>query len=387
MRVISESEFPLTGGYSRPEPATAAASAGDCTVRRVDPAQWDAQFADFRDIVHEQSACFNLARWPAGSLQFLAVERQGRIIGGAVVRTVSAPANIARLSILRWGPLWRPAHREPDPANLQRIFDALIDELVHRQKSYLLVIPRSDPEYAAVEGELLRDRGFEAVYQPPAPERYFVDVDMPADQAMASLNQKWRYNLRKSQKHDLRFEWHHGASGAALFQPVFEQMMSRKNFYDSSPVDSLEQIAVADAEALRPEFAIVFEKDEPVAAAAIDMSGERSIYLYGATNKRGNALRAGYFMQWEIVQRLCKTPRIRWYDLGGATSDGCSLHQFKRGLTGKSGVVSDIPPYFGKGSDVRQILFGKAALKSRLMKFQMQKQLHDFLPAFLKQSA
>ena len=240
------------------------------------------------------------------------------------------------------------------------------------------------PNIRRWKAELFRDQGFEAVYQPPAPERYFVDVDMPADQAMASLNQKWRYNLRKSQKQDLRFEWHQGSEGAALFQPVFRQMMSRKNFYDSSPVDSLEQIAVSDTKALRPEFAIVFDKDEPVAAAAIDMSGERSIYLYGATNKRGNALRAGYFMQWEIVKRLCGTSRIRWYDLGGATSEHCSLHQFKRGLTGKAGVVSDILPYFGKGSDALQITFGKAALRSRLLKFQAQKQLHRFLPAFSK---
>ena len=274
--------------------------------------------------------------------------------------------------------------KSPDPANLSRILKALTDELVERQNSYLMVIPRSDPEYAAMESELLRDQGFEALYQPPAPERYFVDVGMPADEAMASLSQKWRYNLRKSQKQDLRFEWHHGSAGAALFQPVFHQMMSRKNFYDESPIDSLEQIAESRIRALRPEFAIVFEKDEPVAAAAIDMSGERSIYLYGATNKRGNKLRAGYFMQWEIMKRLCKTSRIRWYDLGGATSETCSLHQFKRGLTGKAGVVSDIPPYFGKGSDLLQVTFGKAALKSRLLKFQLHKQLHKLAPAFMK---
>ncbi|WP_169054273.1 GNAT family N-acetyltransferase [Nitratireductor sp. XY-223] len=382
--MIFDSAFPMTPEFVRPDPVATAAAANDCVVRRLDPALWDEQFAEYRDIVHEQTACFNMARWPAGALQFLAVERQNRIIGGAVVRTVKAPANLARLSILRWGPLWRPAHREPDPANLSHIVRALTDELVSRQKGYMLVIPRSDPEYSAMESELFRDQGFEAVYQPPAPERYFVDVDMPADQAMASLNQKWRYNLRKSQKQDLRFEWYQGSEGAALFQPVFRQMMSRKNFYDSSPVDSLEQIAVSDTKALRPEFAIVFDKDEPVAAAAIDMSGERSIYLYGATNKRGNALRAGYFMQWEIVKRLCGTSRIRWYDLGGATSEHCSLHQFKRGLTGKAGVVSDIPPYFGKGSDALQITFGKAALKSRLLKFQAQKQLHRFLPAFSK---
>ncbi|MDA4847472.1 lipid II:glycine glycyltransferase FemX [Hoeflea poritis] len=384
MSLISEFEVPLTGGLSRSNPAASGAPASDCTVRRLDHAVWDEQFSEYRDIVHEQTACFNLARWPADALQFLAVERQNRIVGGAVVRTVKAPANLARLSILRWGPLWRPAHREPDPANLSRILNALTEELVVRQNSYLMVIPRSDPQYAAMESEMLRDLGFKALYQPPAPERYFVDVDMPADDAMASLSQKWRYNLRKSQKQDLRFEWHHGSAGAALFQPVFSQMMSRKNFYDESAIDSLEQIAESPTKALRPEFAIVFEKDEPVAAAAIDMSGERAIYLYGATNNRGNKLRAGYFMQWEIMKRLCKTPRIRWYDLGGATSETCSLHQFKRGLTGKAGVVSDIPPYFGKGPDLLQETFGKAALKSRLLKFQLQKHLHQFAPAFLK---
>ena len=124
MRVISETEFPLTGGYSRPAPRNKRAiSAGDCTIRRHRSCTLGIQqFAGFRDIVHEQirvlQPCALAGQTPCS---FLPSKGKNRIIGGAVVRTITAPANIARLSILRWGPLWRPAHREPDPANLPRI--------------------------------------------------------------------------------------------------------------------------------------------------------------------------------------------------------------------------------------------------------------------------
>ena len=90
--MIFDSAFPMTPDFVRPDPVATAAAANDCVVRRLDPALWDEQFAEYRDIVHEQTACFNMARWPAGALQFLTVERQNRIIGGAVVRTVKAPA-------------------------------------------------------------------------------------------------------------------------------------------------------------------------------------------------------------------------------------------------------------------------------------------------------
>lgn len=373
MTMTAEKALPVYGEASF-KPRVRAAD-DHCEVRTIEPGRWDAIFCDFRDVIHEQTACFNEVNWSADDLQFLAVERRGQLVGGAVVRVVRAPMDLARLSIIRWGPLWRP-HAVPDDLdNLRGVYRSLIG-YVRRKNSFLLVIPRSDPQYAIAEKNILAQLGFEALYQPESPERYFVNVDQSADEALAGFAQKWRYNLRKSQKQDLGFEIMEGEAGLARFMELYGQMLQRKRFFETSPIDTLEAVVRSPVQKLRPVFGIVTHEGAPVAGAALDVSSERAIYLYGATNGAGNRIRAGYFMQWEIVRRLCEDPVVRWYDLGGGTSPTCSLHQFKRGLTGKTGVISDIAPYFGIGATRTQTLFGKAAVQAQLAKYRVMRMAH-----------
>lgn len=355
------------------------------SVTTINPDEWDAQLSGFRDVLHEQTAVFNRVNWSDDALQFLGVKANGQLLGGAVVRSVRSPLDLARLFIIRWGPVWRPENKRDDPENLRAVYRALVAELVHRQNGYLLVIPRSDPQYATVDGQLLRELGFHTVYQPKAPERYFVDVTQSEEAMLASFSQKWRYNLRKSQKQDLCFELLENETGYERFMALYRQMMNRKNFFETSPIGTLHDLVACDFETLRPVFGIVYHKDEAVAGAVIDRAGERSIYLYGATNDAGNRLRAGYFMQWEIASRLCAMPSVHWYDLGGGTSPDCSLHQFKRGMAGKTGVVSMVPPYFGLGANRGQSFFGKSAVKVHLANHKLRETSYELLGKFRQQ--
>lgn len=348
-------------------------------TRSIDSDAWDSRFASFRDVIHEQTAVFNRVHWSEEALQYLCVERDHHPIGGAVVRRVQAPLGIAQIFIIRWGPLWRPANERDDPANLRDIYRVLINELTIRQKGYLLVIPKADPDHDGLEEQTLRKLGFEALFQPGSPERYFVNVDQPPEDVLASFNQKWRYNLRKSQKQDLTLDMLDGEEGYRRFMALYRQMQVRKQFFETSPIDTLQDLVAGAPGELKPVFAIVRHGEEAVAGAAIDTSGERAIYLYGATNDLGNRLRAGYFMQWEIAQRLCGIDRIRWYDLGGGTSPDCSLHQFKRGMVGKAGTVSLVPPYFGIGANALQSFFGKGSVKGQLASFKLRETAHELL--------
>ena len=116
---------------------------------------------------------------------------------------------------------------------------------------------------------------------------------------------------------------------------------------------------------------------EPVAAAVIDVSGERAIYLYGASSQTGVNLRAGYLMQWAVIQMLTERTGIRWYDLGGGSSPTCSLHQFKRGLVGKDGVISNEPTHYVLAGSFAAGFFGRALLATRSFVERIGDAVHD----------
>ena len=124
---------------------------------------------------------------------------------------------------------------------------------------------------------------------------------------------------------------------------LYGQMLARKKFQDTSAINTLSDLVHGEVAAHRPSFILVYHDGEPTAGAAIDTSGERAVYLYGATDDRALRLRAGYALHWWIAEWLCQNPRIRWYDLGGSDGDS-GLHQFKKGFVGKRGVIVDTPP-------------------------------------------
>ena len=79
----------------------------------------------------------------------------------------------------------------------------------------------------------------------------------------------------------------------------------------------------------------------PVAGAVVAVLGDTAYYVFGATSDEALPLKAGYALQWWIVNWL-SDKKVRWYDLGGEAMEP-GLRQFKKGLVGKSGVVLAMP--------------------------------------------
>lgn len=345
-------------------------------VEAVDAAAWDGLAAQFRDVIHEQTECFNGARWRQEQLRRLVFSLNGAVVGAVIARIITIPLTGTALAVVRWGPLWRKFGEPDQPAILGRIYAAMVEQLAKREGHFLVVFPRSDPEVSAVEMNQLAQTGFVAGQPTEAPERYFVNVDLSEEEVRKSLGQKWRYNLKKAEKNSLTTTFVEGEAGLGQFLDLYRDMLDRKQFLDLSPVDTLDSLMTAEDPALRPKIFIVSENDTPVAGAVIDCSGERAVYLYGATNDRALPLKAGYVLHWEVAKHLAEQSQIKWYDLGGGASGDCSLHQFKRGFVGKTGVISDVPPiHFYAGSKWADIV-GRAVLFGLELKDRVQKTIH-----------
>ncbi len=328
---------------------------------------WDEIASDFSDAVHEQTHCFNAARWGSGKTENVVFREQGEIIGGASVIVIEIPFLKSGIAIVKWGPVWRRRGETPVPARLASILLQLQQEFAVRRGLHLTLMPHADPEHSSAMCSQLVDLGFKAGASLPAPERYLVDTGIDADELRQSLDQKWRYNLKKSEKNEFSYEFAAGQDALATFSDLYSKMLSRKNFDDHSAVYTLEELMKSRSEVFRPVIVLVSYQGEVTAGGVFDLSGERAVYLYGATDDRALHLRAGYALHWWIASYLCDQPETRWYDLGGNDLDR-GLHQFKKGFVGKSGSICVTPAVYHYGATTKSNLIGQTIFRGKEIK-------------------
>lgn len=312
-------------------------------VEQLDAATWDAQAHLFDDVCQEQLDVFASERWPAMALNRLNFYEGNRLVAGCLVMHKEAPLGLGGLAVCKWGPMLLDKSLPSAQADYQAVVDYLVQEYAVERRLMLSILPRAVPTEQNSAFEYLREIGFKKGAGLPFPNRYFVNVGLPDDEMRASFNQKWRKHLRNSEKNELRFE-HVGPDNMSEFNALYEAMTARKQFPDYSAYDSLNHLMANIDASIRPEIFMVYDQEgEAVAGAIVFVGGDTAVYLYGATNDKALPMQAGYFMHWEIMRWLGKQDRVKWYDLGG-TDGFLGLHQFKKGMAGKAGAITTVPP-------------------------------------------
>ncbi len=325
--------------------ATATPDAAALAVEPIDPARWDLVCADFDDIVPEQTGAFNQAHWGAELTQCVAVTEHSKMIGGASVIVRPLPLLSTGIAFVKWGPVWRQAGRRPSRERLRAILTALREEYCSRRNLHLTVMPPADPGHADTIGEVLQELGFRQGATMPAPERYWVNTAISRDELLAGLDQKWRYNLRKSWKNDFDIRFADGSDGLAQFLDLYRQMIERKKFMDSSAIAAVPRFMAARFGEARPRVVLASHAGRITAGGIFWIGRQSASYMFGATDDRALKLRAGYAMHWWVAEHLVNSHGVDWYDLGGNDLDA-GLHQFKKGFVGKTGQVTLCPPRY-----------------------------------------
>ncbi|MCA1299339.1 lipid II:glycine glycyltransferase FemX [Stappia indica] len=352
-------------------------------VADVAPEEWDRMVLGFDDVLQEQVQSFNEVRRAPDKLRRLAVYADGELTGAALVRLVKVPMLGCTISSLRWGPLWRRTGRPATPATMDLVLRALTDQLCRREKGFLMIMPRPDPDMEAVPGAVLQRLGFQSMPPLSNPLRYFARVDHGPEALRANFSQKWRYNLKKAEAAGLETELVEGEAGMNEILGLYHEMLARKKFVDYSPIDTLAHRLANPLEILRPRMFVTRKDGVPVAMAVVDCCGDTASFLYGATADEALPLRAGYALQWAVLCHLSRQPAIRWYALGGGGSATCPLHQFKRGLVGKVGVIlHELPPHFlAEGSCAK--IVGRLAMSGRALRDRVREPLSQMIPVRL----
>jgi len=342
-------------------------------VELVALADWDAAIAQFDGAVQEQLFSYAGHRWPSANAEAMLFRLGDEVVGGALMMIQRLPLGVGSIAVCKWGPMFRDAHRDDAVSIYSGMIDALIAEYAVKRRMMLSVLPRAAAADHNWQYNQLAARRFRRGATLLFPNRYIVNLRLDDQGQRKSFAQKWRYHLNKAEKAGLTFE-RGGAERLGDFDALYQAMTDRKNFADHSAYQTIPGLLEAPAPELRPELFFVRHEGELVAGAVIFKAGDTAVYLFGATNDKALPLRAGYFLHWNIIRWLRDNTSADWYDLGG--TDGFQgLHQFKKGMVGEAGVISQVPPVANYAAYRLPLLLGEGAFAMRDAYYAMRRWL------------
>ncbi len=340
-------------------------------VDALDGQAFDRLMLDFNDSSYEQTSVLTDDLWGAANTSHLVVRSHARAIGGARVVVLAPPLLRRGLAYVKFGPFWRRRDDEQttDLAGYRHVVAALVEEYAHRRGHCVTVSVRPSRDFMAAESAVLADLGFVQRRAFWEPERYLVRIMASPEAQMRDLDQKWRYKLRQALGASVTYDMCRDAPAVAVFQELHIEMAARKGMAPPASLDLLARMLAAMPPAMAPHVMLAMHEGRAVAGAVFGVTGDTAVYLYGAANTAGRALHAGYGLQWRIVEWL-REQGVAHYDMGG-TEGQQGLHQFKKGLLGRSGAIVAIPDEYDYWSDARgrlgaDVIFAARALRRRL---------------------
>ena len=353
-----------TVATARSHPSPARSSQTVPLVREPVPLErWDDVAGDFDGLSQEQLLAFAGVRWPSTEQEPMVFRVGQTIVGGCLVIIQRLPLGLGAIAISKWGPMLADG-KGPDAAGLYAgMVEALIEEYSRKRNMMVSILSRAATGMHNADYAYLMSRGFKPGVLLNYPLRYIVNLRLTDAEQRKSLEQKWRYQLNRSEKQGLTFE-HGGSDRLAEFTALYESMLERKRFADHSAYETIPHLMALREGPARPELFFVRKDSEVIAGAIIFKGGDRVVYLYGAMLDEALPLRAGYFMHWNIIRWLRDNTRADWYDLGG-TDGFFGLHQFKKGMVGSAGIISPVPRAANYADRKLAFLVGNSALWAR----------------------
>lgn len=305
-------------------------------IDQYSPEQWSKLICTFDDATCDQTFALRAERWGNERLSTIVVRHDGEALACALLVTLKLPVIERGFAYLKMGPLWRRKGQRPDLNALSLITKAINNEYSLRRRLLVMALMPPDPDFMEAAGQTMLAQNFKVQQSSMDPNRYLVNVKLSEDEQLKSLNQKWRYNLRKSLKNDFEITVHESEAAMARFIALYSAMVNRKQLATKTPDEVLLNLIRELPAAMKPKIVLVSHDGQPTAGAIIGNVGCMASYIFGATDNRALPLKAGYAMQWWIINWLGKQQDVHWYDLGG-DGDDPGLRQFKKGLTGKEG--------------------------------------------------
>lgn len=308
----------------------------ECQIDCVPDDGWHAAMGAFADVHYEQTAIYGSGQRGERSSHIL-LRRESTPVAGARIGLYLVPYLGRGMALVRFAPFWRPFDVAPDPGRYRTVVGALVDEYCRRRKLYLVLRPRPHPDFYPIEAQILTEMGL-TDSKSSMLDRYFVDASLDEAEQQKSLDQRWRYNLRKGLAHGLDVRIGDAPADIKTFQDVYAEMVRRKNLnYPGVDLPASIPDLMRLPERMKMRIALAYHGGKPIGGIAFSVVGDLAYYVFGATSDEATTLNAGYVLQWHVMRWLRENTKVRWYEHGGPGDPG--IRQFKKGLAGKRGVL------------------------------------------------
>lgn len=325
----------------------------EATADQTSPEQWAHLLDFFDDSNFYQTHAYGQVRWGAKNLSHLVLKRRGEVVALAQLRIFRPAIWMGGVAYLRWGPICKRRDRPFDPEVVEQMARALHDEYSCKRGLFLYVQPNcfvGSPEADAVQC------GFSSFAAAPAIPDYgyktlILDLSPRIEDLRRNLDRKWRNQLTRAEKNNLRVVVGNGASGFRTFCDLYMQMRKRKRFHTKVDIAEFERMhaSVPDSQRMRILICEEAPSGVPVAGLVASSLGDTAIYMLGATGDHGLKSKGAYLLQWSLIKWL-KDNGVRRYDLGGIDPKfNPGLYHFKRGLSGAEMIQMTAYTAPGKG--------------------------------------
>lgn len=174
------------------------------------------------------------------------------------------------------------------------------------------------------------------------PDSTLVDLTRTEEEILEKMHQKWRYNIRLSERKGVKINRYLGndinlSTKIDKFYELTKETNARdgnsshaKSYYLDLIKSSAEQIALGKDVPVISLYIAEHEGDE-IASIMTLFSHDEAIYLYGASSNNKRNLMPNHLLQWTAM-RDAKAYGSKFYDMYGMPPEGKDEHHPMHGL-------------------------------------------------------
>ena len=298
---------------------------------------WNNVIERFNDASIYQAWSYEAMKSGEKNLSHLVLKRDGAIVAAAQVRITRLPMTRIGAAYVRWGPMWQLRGSEPDLEVFEQALRALRNEYACRRGLVVRILPALFNDQSEHFKPVLERVEFMQPSHENPQRTLLVNLKPSIEDLRKGLHEKWRYNLKKAEKNNLKVVEGFDDDLFRLCIDIYKETHGRKKFMETSDVHQFRKIQHDLPDRFKMRLLVAFADDKPAAGVICSGIGDMGTFLFGGTSDAGLRTYGSYLLQWKALTWL-KEQGATWYNLAGINPvKNPGTHRFKAGLCGKNG--------------------------------------------------
>jgi lipid II:glycine glycyltransferase (peptidoglycan interpeptide bridge formation enzyme) len=299
--------------------------------------EWEKIISQLQDSNLYQTSSYDQIKYGKQQVSQMLIKIRNKVVSAAQVRIVRVPVLGYGIAYVFWGPMWRSFREARNPEIFRQSIRALRNEFSLRQGLVVRIFPKVYKIEDENLIEILKEEGYSPYHSSDINRTLILSLESSLPDLRASLNQKWRNCLNRSEKNNLTLIVGEDETLFDQLNGVYKEMAKRKGLPQSDNINYLKKVQSRLPPKEKLKVFICLSDNEICAGSIFSAIGTTGVYLVGATSDIGMKTNGSYLIQWAYIKWL-KENGFSYYDLNGINPEANpGTYRFKSGLAGKQG--------------------------------------------------